>query len=917
MKSNSKSRQKFIIIDGNALLHRAWHALPQTMKTPTGTITNAAYGFTLILLKAIKELCPSNIVVCFDTKEKTWRHKIYSAYKAGRKKKPQELYDQINIIKNILNAFKIPYFQKKGVEADDLIGTLVNKNKQIKNKIIVTGDKDTLQLINKNTRVYALKTGIKNTLIYDKKQIKKEYQGLLPNQLIDFKALRGDPSDNIPGIKGIGKKTAIKILKTFGSIQKMSESLEKKELETISQKTKIRKSILKKLKNSQKKIKLSKKLVEIQKNKNIKFDFKKTEFGNFNPTKVRQVFQKYAFKRLMRNIPKLANLYDLKISNKKRKVKQGYLFLKTSKQITKFLNQLADQSQIVLDVETSSLDIISAKPIGISFCFKKNQAYYLSFKNLSPKLLKTLKKILEDKKIKKIGHNLKFDYQILKNININLKGIYFDTMIASYLINPGQRVYSLENLVFQYFGANMQNIKKLIGPKKQLSMKDIDPKKVAIYAAEDANFTWQLYQKTQSKIKDKNLQSVLFKIEMPLIKILGTMEKNGITLDKKTLAKIDQKVSQKIQDLETKIYQHAGKKFNIASPKQLKEILFKKLNISTKGLKKTKTGVSTAANELEKLRNQHPIIKFIFNYRELTKLKSTYIDALPKLIHPKTNRLHTSFNQVITTTGRLSSSNPNMQNIPIRTNIGRKIRQAFVAKPGFCLLSADYSQIDLRIAAHLAKDSNMIQAFKNNQDIHTITAAKLFNKSPKQVTKKERYQAKAANFGVLYGQGPRALAQNFKIDFQKAKNFIDRYKTVYPKIFEFLESVIAKARKTGFAQTLYGRRRYLPEINAQSPIVRSAAERAAINMPVQGTAADIIKKAMIKINQKQILKNKSKIKMLLQVHDELVFEVKKNKINYWAQTIKKEMENVAQLNVPLKVEIKTGDNWGKMKDENI
>ena len=904
----SQSLNKLMIVDGNALLHRAWHALPQTMKATDGKITNAAYGFILILFKALRDIRPTHLAVCFDAPGPTFRHKLYKKYKAGRKKKPQDLYDQIPMIQEILQALGVKSIQKQGVEADDVIGTIAASVKSLNQEskiIIVTGDMDTLQLVDENTEVYALKKGISEILIYDVEGVKKKYGGLTPAQLVDFKALRGDPSDNIPGAKGIGEKTAIELLAKFKSIEKIYKQLRELGVAKLSQSSGIKETVFKKLIDSEKLVKLSQKLAQIKTGVKIKTHFEEFQFGRFDPEKIVKILQKYAFRSLIAQIQTLSDLYQVKSDRHSSKSQAKHILIDSEKKKEEFLIKIREQKEFAFDVETDGMDIMSAKPVGISFCWANGEIYYVAGSDIMESVIK---QILEDEKIRKIGLNLKFDYQVLKNIGINVNNLYFDTMIAAYLINPGQRVYNLDSLAFQYFGYNKHKI-------------------------DNFDFTWALYQKIKPEIAKKNLNKVLFDIEMPLVPILGDMERAGIKLDAGILRQLGKKTKSNIHQLELKIHQLAGKQFNIASPKQLKEILFDKLKISIGGIKKTKTGISTAASELEKMRGRHPIISHIFDYREMAKLTSTYIDALPLLINPKTGRIHTNFNQVITATGRLSSSNPNMQNIPIRTDSGREIRRAFIAEDGHQLLSLDYSQIDLRVAAHLSCDKNMISAFAANQDIHTTTAARLFNVNFNEVDKEQRRKAKEANFGVLYGLGPRGLAERMAVDFEEAQEFIDRYQALYPQVFAFLDQVIKQTRKTGYAQTLFGRRRYLPEINSGSAVMRAAAERAAINMPVQGTAADIIKIAMVKINSKLKTQNSKlqlkaqnlnselqvtsyklqEIRMLLQVHDELVFEVRADSVKKWAEIIKKEMENAAKLQVPLKVEALAGNNWAEMK----
>ena len=877
----SQTSEKFMIIDGNALLHRAWHAIPQTMKAPNGVVTNAAYGFMMIFLKAIREIKPSAIAVCFDSKGKTFRDKLYKEYKAHREKKPRELYDQIPIIQELLDAFNIPYFQKTGVEADDLIGTLVKesrvKNKETKN-IIVTGDMDTLQLVDSATSVYTLKKGVTKTVVYGPKEVRERYGGLFPEQLVDFKALRGDPSDNIPGARGIGEKTAIDLMRAFGSIDALYKQLDQTGEADILQKFGIKEAVLEKVKESRDAVALSKKLAQIDNCVELRFSFDEAAFPRFKPDEVMSVFQKYAFRSLSFPLQKIEDSYHVSGAQTTVDEEISYVHIKTADEAKKFAREVSEETVIAVDTETGSPDSITTKLAGVGLSFNTKKAYYI------PALFVSfIKPILENPKVKKIGHNIKSDIAALKNAGISMRGAYFDTMIAAYILNPGARQYRFDALIFDHFGIRMRN---------------------------EICYTFRLYEKLSSEIKKKNLTDVFYSIEMPLVPILEEMERTGIQIDAAVLKELGEKVAMRIKKIEQEIYSLAGCVFNINSPQQLKDVLFSKLLIQTKGIRKVKTGVSTAATELEKLRGAHKIIEPIFEYRELTKLNSTYIKSLPLLVHPETGRIHTSFNQTIAATGRLSSSEPNMQNIPVKTDIGREIRRAFVAADGYRLLSLDYSQLELRIVAHLAGDEHLIQTFIDDKDVHTRTAARLFNKKESEVTADERRSAKEANFGVLYGLGPRGLKERLSLSFEEAQNFIDRYRALYPRVFLFLREVIESARKLGFVETLYGRRRYLGDINSSSPLLRSVSERAAINMPVQGTAADITKLAMIKI-EAEIKKRKSSsdIKMLLQVHDELVFEARENVVTEWARIIKTEMENAVTLKVPLKVSAKAGRNW--------
>ncbi len=904
-------KEKFIIIDGNALLHRAFHALPP-LTTKDGILVNAVYGFVTILIRVMKELKPKYAAVTFDLAKPTFRHKQYEEYKATRIKQPDELYEQIPLIKQIVKAFNLPIYEKEGFEADDVIGTIV---KQLKNNnelevFIVTGDLDTLQLVNDHTKVYTLKRSINDTIIYDEKGVEERYNGLKPEQLIDFKALRGDPSDNIPGVKGIGEKTAIELLLKFNTLENLYQKL--------NQAKNIKPRIKELLEKYRDDAFLSKQLATIVTDVPIKFDLKKCEIKGVNRDEIVNIFQKLEFKTLLGKIPELENSLNLENNQTSSSTndKHTYRLIDNHSNLQKFLAKLSQQKIFALDTETSSLNPWLAELVGISFCWQKGRAYFVDFNKLkNEQVLGKLKQILAKKTIKKIGHNIKFDMAALFTAGFDLQGVDFDTMVAAYLLKPGERRFKLDTLVFSEFGHQMTSIESLIGKKgkNQLSMAEVDSHTISDYACEDADYTFRLYQKLKKEIKEAKLDKLFKQIEMPLIPVLFAMEKNGVKIDEKYLNKLRNTIQKKIDDLENKIHKLCGVKFNIASPQQLKEILFKKLQIPTEGLKKIKTGISTAAGELEKMKNLHPVIPLILEYRELTKLQSTYVESLPKLINPKTGRIHTSFNQTITATGRLSSSDPNLQNIPIRTELGRKIRGAFIAEHRNKLLSADYSQIELRVVAHLSGDQNMINTFKAGKDIHQATAAYIFDVPFSAVTPEMRRKAKEVNFGILYGMGPFGLAERTGISRQEAKQFIDKYFTKYARVKQFTEEIITQARKKGYVETLFGRRRYLPEINSGVAQVRNAAERAAINMPTQGTAADIMKLAMIAVYNK-ISQKYPQAKLILQVHDELVLEVPEEDVKTIAKLVKYEMEHITTLKVPLVVDVKIGDNWLEMEE---
>ncbi|MFA4871709.1 MAG: DNA polymerase I [Patescibacteria group bacterium] len=939
-----KTKQKFAIIDSNALIHRAFHALPPLM-TKEGVLTNAVYGFTSILLKTIKDLKPDYIVATFDLAAKTFRHIEYEPYKAHRVKQPDELYAQIPLVKEVLKAFNIPIFEKEGFEADDLIGTIAHLKSVDRSDIetiIVTGDQDTLQLVDDNTKVLSPHKGISETIIYDEKLVKEKFEGLTPNQLIDYKALRGDPSDNIPGVKGIGQKGAIDLLNEFGALENIYRNIESPKIKNRAR------ELLKRYKTESF---LSKKLATIIIDVPIDFNLEKCAFIGFNRAKVIEIFQKLNFKKLLGQLSTLENKLIAKGNQAGRR--QGSLFeggpkpeqtlseknphhqynlIDSEKELKKFLAQLKQQEKFCFDTETSNLDPFVSDLVGISFSWEKNIAYYLPIKTIK-QIKNELKKIFADEKVQKIGHNLKFDVEVLEQYfpspcikgrvreRSKVNGVYFDTMVASYLLNPSSHQHSLDTLAFIELGYQMQLIEELIGKgKNQISLADVPVEKVACYSCEDALITWLLYKKFAKELERQGMFGLFEKIDMPLVEVLAQVEKNGVKVDDKFLQKISKKFDTKIKALEEETYRIAGEKFNLASPLQLKKILFEKMKIDPTGLGKTKTGISTGAAELQKLAGwlrenkedgkKRKIIDLLLEFRELSKLKNTYLDALPELINPKDGRVHTSYNQTVTATGRLSSSDPNLQNIPIRTELGRQIRKAFVAEAGFKILKADYSQIELRIVASLANDKKMLKAFENKIDIHTQTAAAINDVEIKDVSPEMRRAAKEVNFGVLYGMGAWGLAQRTGISGQKAQEFITKYFKTFKGVRKYIDETIEMAREKGFVETFYGRRRYIPEINSGVQQIRSAAERMATNTPVQGSAADLIKLAMIEIHR-ELPKISPETKMILQVHDELVFEVPEKKVKKVAEFVQEKMCSVYKLRAPIEAEVSVGDNWGE------
>ena len=936
----SKQKKKLIIIDGNALIHRSFHALPPTMTTKDGTMVNAVYGFTSVLLKAIRDFKPEYVVLTLDKKGKNFRHEKFVEYKATRTKAPDELYAQIPLVKELAQAFNIPIFEEAGFEADDVIGTITKLTNDDIENIVVTGDMDTLQLINDHTKVYTMSRGMSDSILYDAGAVKTKY-GFTVEQLIDYKALRGDVSDNIPGVRGIGDKTAVELLNNFESLEGIYKNIDSPKI-----KDRIR-NLLIEFKDD---AFMSYELATIKCDVPIEFDLEATRFVDFDKEKVIKFLSEMEFKSLLPRIKEIKTSQETKdeasadaVDKFERDIKSfKYKIISEEKDFEEFLEKLKKQKSFTFDTETSGIDPITCEMLGVSFSWKEEEAYYLIINNNESLLrsgfggrgdnsevnlfnfdkkveekkshpwLEKLKPIFEDEKILKNAHNMKFDYRVMLNAGIETRGIEFDTMIASFLLNPGTRQHGLDAVTFIEFGFEKISKEELLGKgKEKISFSEVPTEKLGIYSCEDADFTNRLEIKLKKPLKENDLTKLFEEIEMPLTIVLANMEQAGIEIDVPFLNKMSKEMEKRILELEKKIFKHAGTEFNIKSTKQLAETLFEKMEISTDTIKKTKTGISTAADELEKLKDLHPIIGLIQEYRELTKLTSTYVNALPELVNPKTKRIHTSYNQTVAATGRLSSSEPNLQNIPVRTELGREIRKAFIAPKGKKLIALDYSQIELRLTAHLSGDKKMIEAFKNGADIHTATAAEINQVKLEEVTKQMRSEAKAVNVGVLYGQGAHGLAAAAGVPYWRAKEFIDQYFATFVGVRKYLDNSIKEAQEKGYAETLLGRKRYLPEINSSVMMVKKAAERMAVNTPLQGTAADMIKKAMVEVFAE--LKNHSdEAVMLLQVHDELILEVKDDAVEVIAKKVKDIMENVLKLKVPIIVDVKIGNSWGEM-----
>ncbi len=886
----AKAENKLVIIDGNALIHRSYHALPP-LRTKDGTVVNAVYGFASIVLKILQDLKPTHIVASFDMPGKTFRHDTFDGYKATRKKADKDLYDQIPLVHQLVEAFDIPIFELPGYEADDVIGTIAAQVGDKAHSIIVTGDMDTLQLVDESTSVFTMRKGINDTVTYDPAAVFERY-GLKPDQIVDLKSLQGDSSDNIPGVPGIGQKGATTLLQSFKTLEGVLKAAQDASSD-------IKPAARKKLLEGKESAVMSQDLATIRTDVPINFSLRDAALHTTDWQKVADSFSRFEFTSLLRRLPKEAqrSLGDrMPAAGKKRKKKAVISSLSNKKEIDDLLRKAHDQKSVGLSLLPESNDRINA-PIAAAIVCLNGDGFIIPFSNMDETQKTSLIDLLQTDTV--IGHDLKQLFVLLGDGAP--KGCkLFDVMVASYLLNPGSRSHDVEGIALKRLGAHLGD-----GQREGLFGADYE------HAAKELCAMTSLYETLKQELDDAGVLDLFETIEMPLIPVLAGMEKKGIKVDEKVLQKLSKSVTKRIEELTEQIHKEAGEHFNISSSVQLRDILYDKLALPTQGIKKGKTGLSTAASELEKLRASHPIIQLIEEYRELTKLQSTYTDALPKLINKKTGRIHSSFNQTVAATGRLSSSDPNLQNIPVRTELGRQIRDAFIAEKGHVLLALDYSQIELRIAAHIAKDAKMIEAFKQGQDIHSATAAAINGISLDKVTGDQRRAAKAINFGILYGMGAFGMAARTGLPQWQAREFIDKYFAAFFSVRRYLDETIELGKGQGYVETLFGRRRYIPELRAGSANIRAAGERQAINHPIQGTAADVMKKAMIDVAA--FLKDDPDCQMLLQVHDELVFEVKEKKAAEYTQKIKDIMEDVIALDVPVEVSAGTGKNWGTVK----
>ena len=861
--------KKLLILDSNSILNRAFYGV-RYLSAKDGTPTNAIYGFLNILLKLIKEQEPDYICAAFDVKAPTFRHKQYEGYKAQRKPMPEGLAAQMPLAKDVLRAMGVTILEKEGYEADDIIGTVARLCEESEiSCFIATGDKDDLQLASDKTKVIltVTKSGYNETIIYDDKAVKEKYH-VTPTEFIDVKALMGDPSDNIPGVKGVGEKTAMSLIEKHHSIEYIYENIDDIGLKG---------AMLQKMKDGREMAFMSKELATINRNTPIEFNAEECVFDGFeNNGELYEILKRLELNSIIKKL-------DL----------SGGDNVKENEDIFKdFSYQVGDKNMINGDKVTVVLDFdgdnISSAAVGVG-----NNAVVLNEQD-------DIKELLEDDSIAKVMFDVK-EAIVKLNGRIDIKNISDDTAIAAYLVDPAKNEYTIEKLASEYFGTVIEKPEV-----KQLSLLDDVETDRSEYLAKCAVALGVLNERIGDKIKENGQEKLYNEVELPLVTVLAHLEINGFLVDDNQLKEFADKLGEKIDALTNDIYMLAGEEFNINSPKQLGVILFEKLEL--KPVKKTKTGYATNADVLEKLRDKHPIVNFIMEYRQLAKLKSTYCDGLTAVVNPNTHRIHSVFTQTVTVTGRLSSTEPNLQNIPTRTELGREIRKMFVAKDGYVLVDADYSQIELRVLAHIANDETMINAFRNNEDIHAVTASQVLGIPLEDVTKEQRSSAKAVNFGIVYGIGEFSLAQDLHISVKEAKAYIESYLEKYHGVRNYMESIKEQAKKDGYVKTMLNRIRYIPELKSPNYNIRQFGERVALNTPIQGTAADIIKLAMVRVDNR-LINEGLKSKLILQVHDELIVEAHKDEVDKVKQILSEEMQSAMELNVPLKVDMSTGHSW--------
>lgn len=880
--------KRLIIIDGNSIINRAFYALPD-MSNSEGLKTNAIFGFVRMMFKIIEDYQPTHMSVAFDKKAPTFRHKQYADYKAGRKKMPDELAQQLQPLKDLLDKFNINRLELEGYEADDLIGTVARLGEENDFKVyIVTGDKDAIQLASHKTTTLITKKGVGEVEEYNYDSVLERYE-MTPTQFIDLKGLMGDKSDNIPGVPGVGEKTGIKLLKQYSTIENLIEHTDE-----------LKGSIKKKIEENKELALMSKELATIITNVPIEVKLEDLEYGDYNKDDVVEKFKEFGFTSLITKL--------LDIEGGETTIKEEIdLKIEHLDNVEDFIKKAEENKKVIIDVIGKEGNILDKRVLYVFLSLDGNEIYYVNEDELPQ-----IKTLLSNPEIKKHGYDLKEDYILLKPYEIELNYMDFDITIAEYLIDSKSSTsYECSAIAMKYLTRKIKSKEDLLGKgAKAKKFDEIEFDELSAYIGDILNTVNGVYPKMEENLKETEMDGLFYHVEMPLVEVLGSMEYIGMKVDKDQLNELKEKFTTIINELENEIFELAGEPFNINSPKQLGVVLFEKLGLPV--IKKTKTGYSTNAEVLEKLRDKHEIIDKITEYRQIVKLNSTYVEGLLKIINPKTGRIHSSFNQTITTTGRISSTEPNMQNIPVKTEMGRDIRKVFVADDNCKLVDADYSQVELRVLAHMSGDENMIDAFKHGEDIHSKTASQIFDVDIKDVTSKQRIEAKAINFGIIYGKTDFGLSQDLNIPVATAKAYIDSYFNKYPKIKEFMDEAVESATETGYATTILNRRRYIPEIKASNFIVRNQGKRFAMNAPIQGSAADIIKVAMVNVYNK-LKENNMKSRLILQVHDELIVEAVDEELEMAEKIVREEMENAQSMDVKLDVDLNTGDSWYETK----
>lgn len=919
------------LIDGHALAYRTYFALTRgstSFTTSSGEPTAGVFGFTSVLLRILEQERPDYLAVAFDT-GKTFRDEIYAEYKGTRAKMPDDLRSQMDRIRQLVDAFNIPRLEVEGYEADDVLGSIAYQAAASGIPVkIITGDRDLLQLVNDRIIVSLPGRTLSDSKDYRVQDV-LEFLGVRPDQIVDFKALTGDKSDNIPGVQGIGEKTAVALLQEYGSLDGIYAHLDS-----------LSASLRKKLEEGRSSAYLSQKLARIVTDLPVKLDLKQARAEIFDPGRVEALFRELEFRSLL---PRLEHLYPLYGKPSAQVSQQLSLFdvqtseikvlssapirailVDTAEKLQQLEKQLSDSRLISFDTETTSTNQMRADLVGISLAVNENEGFYIPVGH-RPELgnqlplavvLQALRRPLTDLAIAKVGHNLKYDYVVLARQGLRVQPLYFDTMIAEWLCNPASHNLGLKNLAWVRLDLKMTEIEELLGKgKNQIRMDEVPIQDACNYACTDAIAVLRLLPQMREDLDAANASHLMDELEMPLVRVLAEMEMTGIMLDAPFLHQMSAELNQRMVELEKSVHEAVGVAFNLNSTQQLSDALFKRLGLEPPDRsKKTASGhYSTSAEVLELLSGKHPVVDWILEYRELAKLKSTYVDALPSQVNPSTGRIHTSYNQTGSVTGRIASSDPNLQNIPVRTELGRKVRQAFIASPGWRLLSIDYSQVELRIAAHMSEDEAMLAAFRANQDIHAATAAAVLNIPIEEVTKEQRRHAKAINFGLLYGMSPFGLTRTTDLTLAEAEDFVEAYFQKFPGIKKYLDQIRAQAAERGYVETLFGRRRYFPGLKTQqNQNTRNREEREAINAPIQGTAADIMKLAMLRVDQ-ALQETGSQSRMLLQVHDELVLECPEGELVQVARLVQRVMESAYILKAPLVTEARYGINWGDMQ----